>query len=324
VNYRNLTVMLLASALLVAVSACRDDDGPRVRTTMANIWPHADGTSWTYEMDYTEYMLGDGWGGDELPSMESLHAALQKPLARTPAVPEAFIYGMAFDGMVTTAAGVEAQRLVETLEPVASDSRFDTGSVVEPGSRRLLRLIARARPDLRAAALEILGDEALSVKSMFSPFPVFIGGNNFAYEDSGYYGYGDLHADHSWIYLEGGLRAGEEFKLQLARGLANDIWLYGRTWSVGGRRIDGVWFSDIVEYMYVVDLGVQQVVNEEGEPMGTFRSYVYGNVFYCPEVGPVAGREHHVLGIRTAYDPELESLGLEFDYHLLEVVLPQD
>ena len=54
---RSLLVLLMAGVFLMTVSACRDDDHDGVWPTMSNIWPHADGTSWTYEMDYAEYDL---------------------------------------------------------------------------------------------------------------------------------------------------------------------------------------------------------------------------------------------------------------------------
>jgi hypothetical protein len=53
--------MILTISLVFGVSACNDDedcvDCPDVTTpdpTMANIWPHADGTAWTFDGVYRE------------------------------------------------------------------------------------------------------------------------------------------------------------------------------------------------------------------------------------------------------------------------------
>ena len=50
-----------------------------------------------------------------------------------------------------------------------------------------------------------------------------------------------------------------------------------------------------LECMYVVDLGVTEFADEEGDLLGSARSGMYGATIDVPEVGPVASHERRVL-----------------------------
>lgn len=271
--------ILIAAALLLSVVACKDDvTGPDpIKPTMVNIWPHEDGTAWSFDGSYAKYEFpAKAMPLDTaLPSMAALHAELQRPIAGTPAETLTGILTMTLDGTITTRTGVTAQNL-------SVDFIADTTGVTAPDP--LLNLIARCRPDLRPAILRRMD----ATKILFGPFPpILLNGHAFAYEDSGYYGYGDLDTNHSWVYLTGGVDEGDEFSLQLIPALADNIWLHGQIWSVGARIIGGRRFANVVECMYVIDMGEQVATDENGDPIGPVRSYVYGTIFYAPEVGPV-------------------------------------
>ncbi len=292
-----ISLIILAALLLLA--GCRDDDDcidcPPAdlppEPTLANIWPHADGTQWVYDFDFNQYAGPDLTDTPPpLPSLADLHAALQLPIPTDLIEADAGTYRLEFDGQVTTESGVTAQRLVGTIESVRGGFR------AVDSQRELLLSIARARPDCRDAVLARLGLTLDALKSLDDArAPYFLGSYAFAFEDSGYFGYGDVSTHHSWVYLATDVAVGTEFSLQLLPEVFDDAWLYGRVWSVGERVVEGVAWDNVVECMYAVDLGVQEVMNEDGELIGRVRVHFYGTTLFVPEIGPIACDERHVL-----------------------------
>lgn len=106
------------------------------------------------------------------------------------------------------------------------------------------------------------------------------------------YGYGHL----GWIHLEGSLKSGHEFAVQLAEGLAQDIWLTSRIWKIRSYSVMGQDYPNCVECFYVLDMGIQQGTDENGEPLGFFHPYKYGVTIYAPEIGPVYCKEKYLRG----------------------------
>lgn len=302
-----MTRLLICACFLlpVVLAGCwGDDDDSGDPPDLASAWPHADGSEWTYSYDARLYDTSDDPPGAGLPSMEALYRRLREPVSGTVMGDTSVVFVLGLDGQVTTESGVTAQQVTEDFLPRDMRSKRSGAPSVDARTERLLRLAAASRPWLWETIAERFGPAAVDKDFEGMNSPTFLGGYAFAYEDSGYYGYGDLYRDHSWVYLEGPLRAGREFSLQLLTGLADDIWLHGRIWSVGTRWIAGQRYAKIVECLYVVDLGEQSMVDEEGEPAGTMRSFIYGTVWYAPEIGPVGCRERSQALVRTAYDPE--------------------
>ncbi len=305
------------AAILLAVfpllTGCNDDcpdcPGSDPTPTMANIWPHADGNAWTYAGTYTEYPLpaGSGWADGQplpMPSMEELHAALRSAPADTVTAQFEMVYRLAFDGDVVTGPGVAAQLLTGTVfMPLLTDG----ASPATPDA--LVRTIARARPDLRdRLAVRLQAGDGIAA---WAPTPLFLGPGAFAYEGDGYFAYGELDTLHSWTYLQDSLEPGTEFSQQLVPAIADDIWQHGRVWSVGSLRVGGRTFANAVECMTVVDLGESMVTDETGAELGTFHAYMYGVVYYAPEVGPVALRQREVHQPGPSY-PDGEAGMTEF------------
>ena len=295
-----LTIVLAAALFLVA--ACNDDDecvncpgtsAPYL--TMANIWPHADGTAWTFDLEYRELKPNPEGAGKvgEVPSFEELHAALQEPMDGVVTDEGKGLFRFAFDGTLTTQSGVEAQRVLKTFSLDRPDSYSNTGRNTPTVSDRTMAMIAQARPDLRPDLVARYGLDEKSLENAGPPF--FLGGYAFAYEDSGYYGYGDLGQTHTWVYLEGDLTTGSEFEIQLFPGLVEDLWLRGRVWSVGRRTIGGRTYYNVLEYMYVLDFGEVYFRTAYGTSEGPFHPYYYGYSLFVPGLGPVAGIERRVL-----------------------------
>ncbi|MBE0565997.1 MAG: hypothetical protein IH621_08580 [Krumholzibacteria bacterium] len=303
-----------ACVALLAFAAC-DDDCPTcpdtaLSPTMANIWPHADGNAWTYEGTYAEYPLDPDLLMGPLPALADLRDALLAPPAGVPGDSAAGMYRLALDGQVLTESGVQAQRVTQTFYlawPALKAQRpVDAGG----GGDRLLHLIVRGRPDLRAALADRLGPAAKELTNIVAPF--FLGGYAFAYEDSGYFGYGDLDTAHSWVYLEDSLAVGTEFSLRLVPMLADDIWLHGRIWSRGDRSVGGRTYRNVVECMYLVDLGEQWGTDEDGDPTGPYRAYFTALTWYAPGVGPISGRERHLLARDDSVQGPQASLVIDY------------
>jgi len=297
--------LLAVSCVLLFVAAGCDEDDECARCpdlpddpepTLANIWPHEDGTEWVYDLEYGQFEGPDvSEEPPPLPSMEDLHAALQQPVDADQLGLDVGLYRLLFDGQVTTETGVVGQDLVEAFYSEVDPLLRETGDA-RSCEQRLLRTLARARPDLRPAILKRLGGAADWSKDLADArSPFFLGAYAFAFEDSGYYAYGDLDTEHAWTYLEGDLSVGSEFSLQLVPEIADDIWLHGRVWSVEDRDISGIAWPNALEYLYVVDLGVQTATDEGGEVIGYVHPYVYGTTVFVPEVGPVACHERHVI-----------------------------
>jgi len=300
-----------ACLLLVVLVGCNDDDCANCpgdtadpEPTLANLWPHADGASWIYDLDYNVYDGPPVTGPAlPLPSMQDLHDALEAPVDGELITEDQGLYRLRFAGNVTTRSGVVAQNLTETFYDEAAKSGAETAGVAD-GERRLMRLIARARPDLRPRLLDRLGETANALKSLDGVDPLyFLGAYAFSHEDDGYYGYGDLSTHHSWVYLEGSLDVGSQFSLQLIPDLVDDIWLYGQVWSIGDRTINGVTWPNVLECMYAIDLGLVEVTDENGSVIGEFRSHIYGATLFAPEFGPIACQERRALAPDSILEP---------------------
>lgn len=293
--------LLLCAALLLA--GCSDDDCPSCpgsqdppEPTLDNIWPHADGTRWTYDL---RYAVHDGPEPSEdvppLPTMEELHAALQQPVDTPQQTLDSGLYRLEFDGEITSETGVTGQDLVESVyAPVGGERsmRWEPARYEE----RFLQLVARFRPDLREAIGGGAGEVPTAPDKELDEMGTlyFLGAYVFAAEDTGYYGYGDVSTGHAWSYLEGDLTPGSSWSLELLGG-GSDLWLHGQIWSVGEQEIGGQVHPEAVTVLYVVDLGVQQEADDEGNLIGMTRSYMSGITVFAPGVGPVACTERHVF-----------------------------
>lgn len=306
--WKRLALLCLLPFLLVG---CNDEDcaecpDPAPMPTMDNIWPHEDGTGWVYDLQYREF---EGPAPAEtappLPTLQALHAALAQPLEGDPLVEEQVLYRLRFEGELTTGPGVTAQNLVGTTY------RESTPSLSARSDRRLLGLIARARPDLRPRILAEVDGTADDLKDASGASMYSLGSCAFASEQNGYYAYGELDAEHSWIFLEGDLSIGSEFTLQLVPELADDIWLYGQIWGVGDKTVDGVTWSNVLECMYAVDMGVQAATDDQGNLLGEYRSYLYFATLYAPGYGPIMSVERQVLAAGSVLQ-DWESIVREF------------
>lgn len=305
--WKSLALLCLLPLLLVG---CNDEDcaecpDPAPQPTMANLWPHQDGAGWMYDLGYKLYEgPPPGRVAPPLPTMQDLHDALGAPVDADLREEDQALFRLRFDGVTTTESGVVAQNLTGTTYH-ADEPPSPPPGLSPDAERRLLGLIARARSDLRPRIRERLGAVDGGLKTVDGHDMYALGECAFSYEDDGYYAYGDLNSEHSWIFLQGDLTVGSGFSLQLVPELADDIWLYGRIWSIGDRTVGGEAWSNVLECMYVIDMGIQEATDEQGGLLGEYRSYMYYTVLFAPEYGPIMSTERQVL----APDPFLQEGG---------------
>lgn len=291
-----LTVVLIC--LLGFLCSCSDDDDcptcpGEITPSLNNLWPHEDGTDWAYDFQFKYH---EGLVDPELtlPTMEVLHEKLLSAVDTDLISHDQGIYRQTFDGMFTTESGVEAQN----LEVIIYSDVNDQERALDRRTDNLLDLVFQARPDLREAIVQRTGRDMLdiSAKSLDEAGELFfLSPYAFAAEDSGYFAYGDISTQHAWVFLTDELSVGSEFSMQLVPGLADDIWLYGKVWSVGDFMVDDVTMPNAQECMYVIDMGIQEQVDEHGNPLAIGRAYSYGRTVFVPEVGPVYCQERRVL-----------------------------
>lgn len=298
------TIVLLTPLLLAGM--CEDDSptgtgAPLPDPTLDNLWPNADGASWTYALE--ERIWSEGLGDlyivetpEEVPPPPTLDqvAALLEEHPHEPVTDEDEGYFiLRFDGEITTDSGVTAQNLAEVViwTPEAVGPRAATGEA-------LMRRILAVRPDLRARAAE-LGLRAAARESASRDLmePLLLHG--YAWEKTSEHigTYGDLDQLLAWKFLESDLTIGHEFTHQLVPELADDIWLHARIIAVGTVRTPAGRFRKAVTCLYAVDYGVTQVSTQEEPLIGYARVIDYGTVSFAPAIGPVHSYERIFVSV---------------------------
>ena len=61
------------------------------------------------------------------------------------------------------------------------------------------------------------------------------------------------------------------------------------------RTINGHLVENVLECMYVIDMGEVTATDENGSVIGTYYPYYYGVTFFGPEAGPLAGIERRIM-----------------------------
>lgn len=270
-----------ASCALLALAACSDDDGSRPAPTLAEIWPHADGSAWTYEVTWTVADDSTLVLPTELPTLESLHADLARPAPGAVTADGSLFYTFALDGSTTTTGGLPAQVIVGAVEPVPPDTTLGPGTI-----------------------------------ALYSPLLLGGSGTAFAFQDSAYYRYNATAAGPSWVYLAGSLVPGSTFSYAWTSSFLGRQ-LEARIWRVGPRTIGGVLYRDVVECLYLYDLG--ETDDYHG---GTYRQFFGARMWFAPGVGPVAWQERSIFAARTAYAGSETFVCLENRGILAEADLP--
>lgn len=259
------------------------------------IWPHEDGRSWTYHdvsrtwPDWTPaYYPSPG----EVPalSLDQAEELLESEPAGSDPEVSTGTYGLRFNGRITTMSGATGQNLEESLVETGSSTAAAAARLGRPGER-FLNLLRRARPDLAPTLAERGEAPAMASGASFLPGPTLLHGYAWEQNRDWIGTYGDLNQSVAWIFLASGIRPGSQFSLQLVPDLANDVYLHARVRGWRSVETEAGVFRRALDVLYLVDFGVSQVVDLNGEPVGYSRSYLVGTIDYAPGVGPVHSLE---------------------------------
>ena len=284
--------------------------------SLRNIWPNEDGRAWTYRIDQRS------WDGEfrffptreEVPPPLTLDQVVSllgnHPIGENPVFDQAG-YRMQFRGMKTTESGAVGQNLETGILDLAS-----TPTVTRRGSASVgfLRALARARPDLadRIAALRPdvrMEATAGPAAEVFEPLFLF----GYAWEKTREYigSYGDLNTILSWKYLEADLQPGHEFSIQLVPDLANDVFLHVRVLRERTATTPLGNHPNSIDVLYLVNYGISEATDMDGNTIGYNRSNGYGVITYAPKVGPVRTYEREFFSAGEPLDPGFRELVAE-------------
>jgi hypothetical protein len=289
--------------------------------SLRNIWPNEDGRSWTYRLDQRTW----GFGSDirTYPTLEEVPPSLSlddvvallgnHPVGSNPVLDQAG-YRMQFQGWKTTLSGATGQNLeTEILELGApSPAAVRGGAVANAG---FWRALVRARPDL-AGKIAALRPEAArllaaagAAEEVYEPLFLF----GYAWEKTRDYigSYGDINTLLSWKYLEANLDPGHEFSIQLVPDLADDVFLHVRVLRERTAASPLGSHPHSIDVLYLVDYGVSEATDVDGNTIGYFRSNGYGVITYAPKVGPVASYEREFFTVGEPLDPGFRELTAE-------------
>ena len=274
------------------------------------VWPHEDGTGWAYHLtsriwDQPPPVLYPT--RDEVPVLSMDDAIRLLETEPTGANPETSTgsYRLQFNGLITTLSGVSRQNLQETLEQGATataTSATAPSATPQPGPA-FMQLLRRARPDLakkldrNAPSMAMRAGVTQVAATLFHP--TLLHGYAWEQTDQWIGTYGDLNQQIAWIFLTPDLRPGSEFTLQLVPDLANDVFLHARVLRWKSVETEAGTFNRALDVVYLVDFGVSEVTDVDGNTLGYTRSTLFGTIDYAVGVGPVASYER----LRITVDP---------------------
>lgn len=237
--------------------------------TMAQVWPNDDGRSWTYDQHYEDYQ----------------GAPLDNQLR------------LIFDGTTTAPTGIATQYLRQQLVSGPAIASLLAGAPVAVSRRDpLLNAVWMARPDLRARIDQVAAESPCPGDHPAGGYALLLGGE-FAWLRSAT----DVSAwrcnlanTRSWQWLTSDLSIGSTFTLQLIPDLTSNVFLHGTVAAIVDANVPAGIFKDCVEVDYVIDYGQSECTDQEGNPLGLYRSETRGYVRYAPDVGPVESAEQFI------------------------------
>jgi hypothetical protein len=211
------------------------------------------------------------------------------------------LYTLRFDGMITTLSGAVGQHLVEQLEPDTIPTPAPTPLRATPNGRFLAQL-ASARPDLlRRSTILRAAKQSASDASTISG-PVLLSGYAWARTSEWIGSYGDLDLLVSWKYLVATLTPGHEFSLQLVPSLATDVFLHARMLPLETVVTESGTYPNARVCLYLVDFGLSEATDPDGNLLGYFRTYTYGSIAYASDVGPIYSYERELVEVGATPD----------------------
>ncbi len=255
-------VMSVAAAVLLVAPAHAGALDP------ATLWPHADGLAWTY--------------------------AQRSETLVPPSAPVDRTVRALFDGTVTTPGGFEAQFFTGQLlsGPAPEAAAGEDVTLADP----FLRTLVRARPDLRAAVLAKAATRPCALVHAPGFDPVLLSPEAaFRVTATEVCGWRCDVADlRAWQWLGADFTPGATFTLQMIPDVANNVFLHGTVGALESVTVPAGAFASCVRMDYVVDYGTTECLDQNGNPLGTYRSETRGSIHFAPNVGPVRVFEEFV------------------------------
>lgn len=303
------------AASLLFLTSCTDHSSPtapvdpRTAVLFQAMWPHDDGRGWAYRLtsrswDQSPSVLYPNRGDVPTISLDGAIRLLGVGPTGANLATSTGSYRLQFNGSVTTLSGVSRQNLEATLEQgAAARVASNTASFAQAGSG-FLELLRRARPDLaRKMGPSTSGVPARITSTPAGAATVFLPTllHGYAWEQTDQWigTYGDLNQGIAWIFLTPDLRPGSGFTLQLVPDLADDVFLHARVLGWKSVVTDAGMFRRALDVAYLVDFGVDEIVDPDGNTLGYTRSSLFGTVDFVVGVGPVRSYER----LNIAADP---------------------
>jgi hypothetical protein len=266
------------------------------------IWPHEDGRAWAYHLtsrswDQPPPVLYPTPGDVPTISMDDVIRLLATEPTGTNLETSTGSYGLQFNGSVTTLTGVTRQNLQETLEQsaAATASSRAASSVAASAGPAFMQLLYRARPDIArkmGSSVSDMATRAATTSATATVFhPTLLHGYAWEQTDQWIGTYGDLNQQIAWIFLTPDLRPGSEFTLQLVPELADDVFLHARILGWKSVETEAGTFHRALDVAYLVDFGVTEITDFNGNTLGYVGDDLFGTVDYVVGVGPVRSYE---------------------------------
>lgn len=219
--------------------------------TIDSLWPSADGLRFTYDYTYREYLNDESVAGP---------AWLQ------------------FEGYMMTPGG-QAQVVLGGQPPLPGKAKAPY-----PG---ILGQVWRARPDLHMKIAALYGDGVRDESGYW--WASFLQTGLFLKSAESIRIWQEYWDHVSWTYLEGDIAQGASFVMQILPEISDDVFLHGTVEDLAATVTTGAGtFENAVEVAYYLDYGIQEMRDEDGNPLGKVHPEMRGFVFYVPDVGPVA------------------------------------
>lgn len=233
---------------------------------MGSLWPNTDGLAWTY-------------------------AQRSEDLSDTPSTTDRVVR-LLLDGTAVAPTGIDVQVLHGQLVSGPPATRAEAAAIRDP----FLRSLLRARPELRVA-LEASAALASCPANAAPGLDAILLGGDLAYRKT----FSEIAAwrcnlanTRAWLWLVSNLTPGHQFQLQLVPDLASDVILHGTIAATEPVTVPAGTFPLCQRVDYLVDYGLGECTDENGTPLGTYRSVTRGAVWYVAGVGPVKSTEEFV------------------------------
>jgi hypothetical protein len=293
-----IALLLLCITAFLNLSGCGSEScGPetcRCEITLDSTWPNDDGRGWEYEYtwrtwDDTCHIYSSIDDVPPAPSLDRIESILDSYPIGPSVTTRVGTYKMRFSGDSTTMSGATAQALRDTAY---FPERMFAAAAAAISTRAFLAAHVTGRS--AGAGTASLGDAHRLSDLLLTPYPILIHGGAWEKTEEYIGTYGDVHTDLAWKFLTADLCAGSEFSFDIQIPETEGVSAQCRVLGVRSVVTEMGTFTNGLDCMYLVDLGVMTYGGEHGTT-GYARHITYGRVVYVPDVGPVYSYERFLV-----------------------------